>query len=283
MAASQITPLHAGQQADTNTSATGANDSRFDGPALVPVCIGSIGRVEIHTVSARDLHAFLGISRDFNQWMREQIERARLISGRDYLFYEDVGNPSGGRPRKECTLTLDAAKHIAMMSGTEKGFEVRDYFIECERRAKAAHPTLPNFADPVAAARAWADAVEIRQQAEIERDRAIATKAEIGTRREATAMARASIAVREANRLKAQLGRSQTHATVLAVERASGKSFGPQGWRLLRKWCADHSLTPESVHDPRYGTVKAWPADAWGSVYGIDLGMLFPVAEHAAD
>lgn len=104
---------------------------------LIRITARELAGGAVQTVNARELHEFLGLSRDFNQWMREQIERARLVEGRDYLSYEDVGNPSGGRPRKECAVSIDAAKHVAMMSGSDKGFEVRDYFIECERKAQA--------------------------------------------------------------------------------------------------------------------------------------------------
>lgn len=93
----------------------------------------------IPAVNARDLHALLGVKRDFNAWMKTQIKRARLVEGRDYLSYVQVGNlPEGGRPKTEYTITVDAAKHVGMMSGTDKGFEVRDYFIACERAALAA-------------------------------------------------------------------------------------------------------------------------------------------------
>ncbi|WP_188130769.1 antA/AntB antirepressor family protein [Paraburkholderia panacisoli] len=106
---------------------------------LISISSSNIGGQTVQSADARELYAFLGISRDFNQWMRDQIKRARLVEGRDYLSYEQVENLSGGRPRKEYTLTIDASKHIAMMSGSDKGFEVRDYFLECERRAKSAH------------------------------------------------------------------------------------------------------------------------------------------------
>ena len=93
----------------------------------------------IPAVNARDLHALLGVKRDFNAWMKTQIKRARLVEGRDYLSYVQVGNlPEGGRPKTEYTITVDAAKHVGMMSGTDKGFEVRDYFNACERAALAA-------------------------------------------------------------------------------------------------------------------------------------------------
>lgn len=109
---------------------------------------GQIGGGSVQTVNGRDLHAFLGLSRDFNQWMREQIERARLVDGRDFQSYEDVG--LGPRARKEYALALDAAKHIAMMSGTDKGFDVREYFIECERRVKDALDPIKVLNDPEA-------------------------------------------------------------------------------------------------------------------------------------
>jgi hypothetical protein len=63
----------------------------------------------MQTVSARDLHAFLGLARDFNQWMREQIERVRLAEGRDFQSYEDVG----------------LAPHVAFMLHGAAGSEVK--------------------------------------------------------------------------------------------------------------------------------------------------------------
>jgi phage anti-repressor protein len=258
-----------------NDLALPANDGTFSGPARVPVCVGSIGGAEVQTVDARALHAFLEIKSDFRNWIKNRIEDFGFANGADFATTVEIYR---GGERKDYRVTLDMAKELSMVERTPKGKEARAYFIECERRAVAAL-TLPDFTNPATAARAWADAVEAQQQARIERDRAIATKAEIGTRREATAMARASVAVREVNRLKAELGRAQTHATIIAVERAAGRKFGMQGWRPLRKWCEAHGQAPQSVHDDRYGEVKAWPADAWGNVYGIDLGELFPVAE----
>jgi hypothetical protein len=43
----------------------------------------------------------------------------------------------------EYRLILDGAKHIAMIANTDKGFEVRDYFIDCERRLLEAAPLRP--------------------------------------------------------------------------------------------------------------------------------------------
>ena len=108
-----------------------------------------------------------------------------------------------------------------------------------------------------------------------QRDHAIATKAEIGSRREATAMATASAAVRKVMHLENELGRGCQHATVTAVEKAARRSFGTQGFRPLKTWCDSHGVAAPKVQDPRFGWVRSWPAAAWAAVYQIDLAELF--------
>lgn len=111
---------------------------------LITITATDMSGETVQTVNARDLHGFLEVGKDFSNWIKAQIERARLVEGRDYLTYEDVAQlPSGAKHRKEYALTLDAGKHVAMMSNTDKGFEVREYFIECERVAKAATQPVP--------------------------------------------------------------------------------------------------------------------------------------------
>lgn len=110
---------------------------------LIPIHARDLAGATQQTVNARDLHSFLEVGKDFTTWVKAQIDRARLSEGRDYVeVYPQKGeNPQGGRPRAEYHLTVEAAKHVAMMSGTDKGFAVRDYFLECERKAKLA-PTV---------------------------------------------------------------------------------------------------------------------------------------------
>lgn len=114
-----------------------------------------------------------------------------------------------------------------------------------------------------------------------QRDHAIATKAEIGTRREATAMATASAAVRRAQQLQEQLGLGTRQASVVAVEKATRRNFGTAGYVPLRKWCTARGITAPKVIHPTFGTVRSWPAGAWMDVYQIDLADLFGAAgEH---
>lgn len=106
-----------------------------------------------------------------------------------------------------------------------------------------------------------------------QRDHAIATKAQIGDKKTATAMATASHLKRENNKLKEELGFSARHATILQVEDSLGGDFD---FVPLRRWCKANEVVPQTVPDKRYPNgVKAWPAGAWASVYFVDLAELF--------
>lgn len=167
-------------------------------------------------------------------------------------------------PKRESCL-------MAMSYSYELQAAVFDHMTMLE--AKLAQPaTLPSYAETL---RLYADQIEQTQRVTHERDYAVATKAEIGNRREATAMATASAAVREASRLKAELGRNAQAATIIAVEKACSLSFGKQGFRPLQKWCKSKGITPIKVPCPRYGEAAAWPAQAWFDCYNIDLGEVF--------
>lgn len=116
------------------------------------------------------------------------------------------------------------------------------------------------------------EAEEARIKAEEERDHAVKTKMQISDKKTATAMATASAAVRETNKLKEQLGFCSKQATVIAVENATRQKFN---WTKLKAWCKQNNTQPVSVPDARFGEAKAWPAGAWLDCYGIDLAKLF--------
>ncbi len=101
------------------------------------------------------------------------------------------------------------------------------------------------------------------------KEAALRTKAEIGCRREATAMNTASQATKKATALEIQLDRSKEYATVKRMEMAyHGIKFN---WRLLKSTCKEMGIEPIDVFDSNYGTVKAYHADVWMEAYAVTI------------
>lgn len=105
-----------------------------------------------------------------------------------------------------------------------------------------------------------------------QRDRAIKEKLWIADKREATAMATASAEKRKANALAERIGESKKFAAIIPVEKKLNQKFK---WQPLRKWCQENGVKPHEVDDPRFGSVKSWPREAWLAVHGVDLRKLF--------
>jgi phage anti-repressor protein/phage antirepressor YoqD-like protein len=105
---------------------------------MLPVRLLPVSGEQINAVSARDLHAFLGVKSRFDDWIKNRVEDFDFKEHQDFeVFLKKEENPQGGRPAKEYILTLDMAKELAMVERNEKGKEARAYFLECERKAKA--------------------------------------------------------------------------------------------------------------------------------------------------
>ena len=113
---------------------------------VVKIVKTEIGAEEVNSVNARELWVALEIKKDFSDWIKAQIDSLGLIEGEDYIraakdrngnlhFLGEVKISLSG---KEIIyiVTIDAAKHIAMASRTEKGRMVRNYFIKVEKRSK---------------------------------------------------------------------------------------------------------------------------------------------------
>jgi anti-repressor protein len=86
------------------------------------------------TVNARELHEFLESRQDFSHWINGRIEQYGFIENQDFTII--LSKSTGGRPAKEYHLTIDMAKELSMVERNARGKQARQYFIECERRAK---------------------------------------------------------------------------------------------------------------------------------------------------
>ena len=139
-------------------------------------------------------------------------------------------------------------------------------FNEMEEQLRGDSPAIPDFQNPALAARAWAEQYERRQIAEAQRDEAIRTKSQIGSNREATAMATASAAVRQRDALADRLGEGKTYKQVKAIPwlldifRESAGMYSQVG-RKLAELGARMGLPPRLIEDSRYGTLKAHHVD----------------------
>jgi phage anti-repressor protein len=99
----------------------------------------SFGDGLIDTVNAKDLYSVLQVKDNYTDWVKRRLGDCGFIEGEDFVgFSEKSGKP--GRPSDCYFLTLDAAKHFAMLERNDQGFKVRQYFVEFEKKAKKMLP-----------------------------------------------------------------------------------------------------------------------------------------------
>ncbi|HGD5343280.1 TPA: phage antirepressor KilAC domain-containing protein [Streptococcus agalactiae] len=85
-------------------------------------------------VSGRQLHEALGVRTRYDNWFSRMTEYD-FTENQDYLVTSIFGhNSNGGRQNKvDHIVKLDMAKEIAMIQRTDKGKQVRTYFIQIEK------------------------------------------------------------------------------------------------------------------------------------------------------
>ena len=82
------------------------------------------------TVSARELHDFLGVRTSYKDWFPRMCEYG-FKEGEDFRSF--LSESTGGRPSRDAQLTIEMAKEIAMLQRNEKGKQARQYFINLEK------------------------------------------------------------------------------------------------------------------------------------------------------
>lgn len=114
---------------------------------LITITQTLVGDDTVNSVNARDLHAFLGVGKDFSTWIKDQIETFGFIEHTDFEVLEttpQIGGVGNRGLKKEYIITLDMGKELAMVSRSEKGRQVRRYFIECEKLLRSGGEPLPS-------------------------------------------------------------------------------------------------------------------------------------------
>ncbi len=91
---------------------------------------------DTQTVSARELHEQLEISKRFSAWFETNSQG--FVEGEDFtsvLKGTEVQNNGGIQVRElqDYNLTVDMAKHLCLMSRTEKGKQCRQFLLDLEK------------------------------------------------------------------------------------------------------------------------------------------------------
>ncbi|WP_170240148.1 phage antirepressor KilAC domain-containing protein [Streptococcus suis] len=81
-------------------------------------------------VSGRQLHEALGVQSRYTTWFERMTEYG-FVEGQDFL--PNLGKSTGGRQAVDHIIKLDMAKEIAMIQRTDRGKQVRQYFIQVEK------------------------------------------------------------------------------------------------------------------------------------------------------
>lgn len=85
-------------------------------------------------VSGRQLHEALGVNSNYTTWFDRMADYG-FTENQDYILLSNFGNQTGrgGHNKVDHVIKLDMAKEIAMIQRTERGKQVRQYFIQVEK------------------------------------------------------------------------------------------------------------------------------------------------------
>lgn len=150
---------------------------------LIPVMKANIGGDEVNAVDAKILYSFLNVKTPFNKWIDRRIKEYEFLINSDFQTF--LSKSTGGRKATEYILSFDMAKELSMVENNAKGREARRYFIDCEKRLRAIEKAKIN------------PSCQIQQQLE----EAVRTKAAIGDKKVASALAKAGHLTKENKKL----------------------------------------------------------------------------------
>ena len=211
--------------------------------------------------------------------LREMINGARAAAGepaisnthfidkvRDEL---DLGDDSFFTIPHEQNLKLQSVAVISIEQATLVGMResksVRRAVLDVLKEMSA--PKAPTTY--IAALEALIESEKAKESALQIANHALATKAEIGNRREATAMNTASQAVKQVNKLEIELDKAKEWSTIKRMEMLHPTM--KFNWRKLKSVSNALELDIQTVPDANYFEVKSYHAKAWFEAYGVEL------------
>jgi len=215
------------------------------------------------TMSSREIADLVESRHDSVKRAVERLVESGIIQSPPMVEFKNINNVTG---QEYLINKRDSYVVVAQLS---PAFTARlvDRWQELEAMQA---PKLP--VTYIEALQALIETEKAKQEAQQIASIAIATKAEIGSRREATAMNTASQAVKKVNSLEIQLDKSKDYCTIKRMEMLThGQKFD---WRVLKSAGVDLGIPPIPVYDANYGTVKSYHKDVWLEAYAINLDLL---------
>lgn len=194
-------------------------------------------------VSARELHNNVKEGNErFSKWF-ERMCTYGFEENVDYTLYQMV-HPQNKQEIVDYALKIECAKEIAMIQRSEKGKQVRKYFIECERQLKE----QDNFSKLL---------VDIYNGGE----KGIAASKQL---REIEAK---KIREKEVKPLEIQLNKNKEWWTIKKVGALLNISYKDLDWRKLKAASNNLGFNIQKVFDANYGQVNAYHVKVWKYVY----------------
>ena len=206
----------------------------------------------VQAVDAKELYGKLGLNpAHWSRWHGMNIEQNPFATdGLDFIAFTIMVN---GREFPNYLLSIDFAKKLAMQVKTDKGEQVRDYFLACERQAKQ-----PAFQIPQSFAEALQLAADQAKQIEQDAPKVLAYDKLIeSTHLKSVGDVAKSIGLRSAQALNKKL------ETVNAYD-------GRCGNRVWSGWFVEQGLGEMRTTDEGYSSNKmtakgqAWALDLFG-------------------
>lgn len=221
-----------------------------------------VSTVNAVTMTSREIAELTG--KDHRHVMRDVRTLQKQLGDMFEGSAQNWTHPQNGQRYEEFALAKNTCLTLLLGYDAVARMKVVKRWQELEAGAAPAMPLT--YAQ---ALRAHADAVEAKEFAEAQARIANAIKAEIGARREATAMNTASQAVKKANQLERELDKSKEYASVKRMEMLyHGTRFN---WRLLKDASTEMGVPAIDVFDQNYGTVKAYHASVWMAAYAVSI------------
>lgn len=193
-------------------------------------------------VSARELYEKLGY--DLSNWKRwyqkNIINNSFAIENQDYVGFVTM---TSGNNVQDFAISIDFAKRLSMMARTETGEQIRNYFIEIEKRATKPLSQLDILAQSVQILQA-----QERRIAEID-DRVKVIEAKTTTHQNWFTIA--------------------GYGTLLKIQ--VGIKLAASLGRKACNLCKQLGIEPEEIPDPRFGKVKTYPENVLKQVFDMPI------------